>query len=168
MKRLKAFIPWGGIGCCAVLLAVGVLSCFYRFGYEHIDQAVCYTIEVNGGEIRCGVQRVRMFDGSDGARFTGEGGLLFERCPPPRRLTWFRSRHVGFGLGQVVTFNRWYYLPLWFPLLVVGIPSGYMLWRRHRRIPPGHCQKCGYNLTGNVSGVCPECGEKVIAAGPKE
>jgi hypothetical protein len=30
-----------------------------------------------------------------------------------------------------------------------------------RRHPPGHCQACGYNLTGNVSGVCPECGEKV-------
>ena len=31
---------------------------------------------------------------------------------------------------------------------------------RERRpfYPPGHCQKCGYNLTGNVSGVCPECG----------
>lgn len=26
--------------------------------------------------------------------------------------------------------------------------------------PPakGMCQSCGYNLTGNVSGVCPECG----------
>lgn len=22
-----------------------------------------------------------------------------------------------------------------------------------------HCLSCGYNLTGNVSGVCPECGE---------
>jgi hypothetical protein len=30
-----------------------------------------------------------------------------------------------------------------------------------RRIPRGHCQKCGYDLTANVSGVCPECGEKV-------
>jgi hypothetical protein len=28
-------------------------------------------------------------------------------------------------------------------------------WRRRRR---GLCVKCGYNLTGNVSGVCPECG----------
>lgn len=27
--------------------------------------------------------------------------------------------------------------------------------------PPGHCWKCGYDLTGNVSGVCPECGTKV-------
>lgn len=25
---------------------------------------------------------------------------------------------------------------------------------------PGHCRRCGYDLTGNVSGVCPECGTK--------
>ena len=24
--------------------------------------------------------------------------------------------------------------------------------------PPGHCSTCGYNLTGNTSGRCPECG----------
>jgi uncharacterized paraquat-inducible protein A len=24
--------------------------------------------------------------------------------------------------------------------------------------PPGHCSKCGYDLTGNESGRCPECG----------
>jgi hypothetical protein len=24
-----------------------------------------------------------------------------------------------------------------------------------------HCTSCGYNLTGNVSGVCPECGSPV-------
>ncbi len=23
---------------------------------------------------------------------------------------------------------------------------------------PGHCRRCAYDLTGNVSGVCPECG----------
>ena len=22
-------------------------------------------------------------------------------------------------------------------------------------------RKCGYNLTGNISGICPECGEKI-------
>ena len=30
--------------------------------------------------------------------------------------------------------------------------------RRRRRTAPGHCPACGYNLTGNTSGVCPECG----------
>jgi rubrerythrin len=33
-------------------------------------------------------------------------------------------------------------------------------WDRRSKTRFGHCQKCGYNLTGNVSGVCPECGEK--------
>jgi len=23
------------------------------------------------------------------------------------------------------------------------------------------CITCGYNLTGNVSGICPECGQKI-------
>lgn len=28
----------------------------------------------------------------------------------------------------------------------------------YRPFAVGHCQKCGYDLTGNVSGLCPECG----------
>ena len=32
--------------------------------------------------------------------------------------------------------------------------------RRFRRLVPAHCGVCGYDLTGNVSGMCPECGEK--------
>ena len=36
------------------------------------------------------------------------------------------------------------------------------LWRpedlRRRRAAGGLCVYCGYDLTGNVSGVCPECG----------
>ncbi len=31
-------------------------------------------------------------------------------------------------------------------------------WRRRRR---GWCVKCGYDLTGNVTGVCPECGSEI-------
>lgn len=33
--------------------------------------------------------------------------------------------------------------------------------RRFRRRRRGLCMKCGYDLTGNVTGVCPECGTKV-------
>ena len=35
--------------------------------------------------------------------------------------------------------------------------------RRMRRLERGLCQSCGYNLTGNTTGVCPECAGKVIA-----
>ena len=31
-----------------------------------------------------------------------------------------------------------------------------------RRLLHGRCPSCGYNLTGNVSGVCPECGDRDV------
>lgn len=38
---------------------------------------------------------------------------------------------------------------------------------RHRglvqRARRGLCVKCGYDLTGNISGVCPECGTPRVA-----
>ena len=54
---------------------------------------------------------------------------------------------------------------LWGPLIlfllypVLAIIRGPL--RRHRRRKKGLCINCGYNLTGNVSGVCPECGESI-------
>jgi len=30
-----------------------------------------------------------------------------------------------------------------------------------RHYPPGHCRRCGYNLHGNKSGRCPECGKLI-------
>jgi len=33
--------------------------------------------------------------------------------------------------------------------------------RQNRRRAQGLCPRCGYNLTGNVSGACPECGTPV-------
>jgi hypothetical protein len=54
----------------------------------------------------------------------------------------------------------WYFLlPLWIPSLLTSMPTAVLFWRDRRRIPPHCCQSCGYDLTGNVSGVCPECHE---------
>lgn len=49
-------------------------------------------------------------------------------------------------------------LPLWLPLVLSAIPT-VILWRLNRRRGPGCCQKCGYDLRGNISGICPECGQ---------
>ena len=73
---------------------------------------------------------------------------------------------VGFQiLAGEVAFGR---IPLWLAALpVVALAAGgfYVLYARdeaHRlrreRDRKGLCLHCGYDLTGNVSGVCPECG----------
>jgi hypothetical protein len=49
--------------------------------------------------------------------------------------------------------------PLWYMVLLFGIPYMAIIWWPPRRPPPpGHCAACGYDLTGNLSGRCPECG----------
>ncbi|MBU0719269.1 MAG: hypothetical protein KJ749_13555 [Planctomycetes bacterium] len=48
----------------------------------------------------------------------------------------------------------------------VGGVVGYAGWRRQQRRTEAlalQCPKCGYNLTGNVSGVCSECGTEITA-----
>jgi hypothetical protein len=55
-------------------------------------------------------------------------------------------------------------VPLWFIAVLTGVFPGLraLNWLRSpRRARPGFCAKCGYNLTGNTSGVCPECGTPV-------
>lgn len=51
-------------------------------------------------------------------------------------------------------------LPLWLPWIGLSLASGWILWK-NRRKTAGHCHRCGYNLTGDKSGICPECGARI-------
>lgn len=65
-------------------------------------------------------------------------------------------------------FHLWA-IPLWpvlslclaYPLLR-GAVAARAIWVHWRRRPPGVCRSCGYNLTGNRSGTCPECGRPTL------
>ncbi len=53
-------------------------------------------------------------------------------------------------------------VPLYALFLAAAVPV-LLVWRFWPKpIKPGHC-RCGYDLTGNTSGVCPECGVEVQA-----
>ncbi len=53
-------------------------------------------------------------------------------------------------------------LPLYILFLTVAIPT-LLVWRVWPKPDkPGH-GRCSYDLTGNTSGVCPECGVEVQA-----
>lgn len=40
----------------------------------------------------------------------------------------------------------------------------FLRWEDEEGTQPSTCNHCGYNLTGNVSGLCPECGKEVAIA----
>ena len=61
--------------------------------------------------------------------------------------------------------SHWRFVfPAWFalvPLLIISLFTTSRLLRHRRearRTRRGACRHCGYDLTGNVSGICPECG----------
>jgi len=51
-------------------------------------------------------------------------------------------------------------LPHWFLTLIFAtLPAIWLFkWNKRRKLSPNTCPACGYDLTGNESGVCPECG----------
>jgi hypothetical protein len=75
-----------------------------------------------------------------------------------------RSSYAKLGVPKpALVYNL--YMPLWTPFVLC---SGYPLIafirgpvRRRSRRRRGLCVRCGYDLTGNTSGVCPECAERV-------
>ena len=53
------------------------------------------------------------------------------------------------------------YVPLWLPFVTFGLAPAYrmIVARRTRyRVARRRCPACSYDITGNTSGVCPECG----------
>jgi hypothetical protein len=80
---------------------------------------------------------------SPGEWFTHPDGRVLPPTTQPRPAVF---------MGYAVNF------PIYVLFLIVAAPTVF-LWLRHpRHYPPQYCQRCGYDLTGNVSGRCPECG----------
>ena len=136
--RLRRVAKWTGTLICITLVVGGAANLLY---------SVTWTLP-NGSGFGTGSGGVGVSWRALAGRFAP--GLTIANADewlfwPP--LIIFRDRG-----GLIIQ------APIWFPLLMIGIPT-IVCWRLdRRRLPPGYCP-CGYDLTGNVSGVCPECGE---------
>lgn len=94
------------------------------------------------------------------------------RAQKPSRPSPGQSRLSGgwehLGLGYAASADAFGYrrvivVPFWAIAPVVGLAPlcvAFLLrrWRAARRRGQNRCACCGYSLTGNVSGTCPECG----------
>lgn len=83
----------------------------------------------------------------------------------PLGAFWFYARDAAGGTWRYVRLG----LPLWILVIVlltypvVAFVRGPL--RIYRRSKCNQCLQCGYDLTGNTSGVCPECGEQLVPKG---
>jgi hypothetical protein len=109
------------------------------------------------------------YDGSHAhLRLTKGAVLVFvDRQQTLRSILSGTGWNVYRGIPPVVVGTRGYFtwrggniessLPLGVLIVMLVVPT-IVLARPDRRAWIGHCRRCAYDLTGNVSGVCPECG----------
>ena len=94
-----------------------------------------------------------LYSQRQGPRAAGAPDVGFT-LPAFRRGTWPTGqapRMAWVGIG----------LPLWIVILLGAIIFLFGVWRL-RMPPPNACLRCRYDLTGNTSGRCPECGLSVV------
>jgi len=83
-----------------------------------------------------------------------------------RRFPLARQRQLVLGRGRVEVYDNngpLILVPYGAVAIVLGIAPTLWVLERYftQRTPTDSCAACGYNLTGNISGVCPECGTVV-------
>ncbi len=158
-SKIRRALKWAGTIGCALLLGTLALSVSREVRWSSNSNG--FAVLVHYGAV--GFHRWR----STSSLYVPDGWLVSRTGASGWRarlkeIYWLPTvrRYVGIGSRRsIVT------VPIWIPLIATALPTA-LLWWRNRRIPPGHCESCGYDLTGNVSGRCPECGTPVKAPAP--
>ena len=148
----KLILGMSALACVLSLVVFGTSLCcadrYYYSGYSRNARVwrvgiINHRKRVHHGQfIRCGVGLPR-------PTTTRFAGVVYST----HRIGWSRA----------ATVNRFLRIPTWMPPVVFGAFPLISLWgiprrRRKLRRARGQCVTCGYDLTGNLSGVCPECG----------
>jgi hypothetical protein len=148
-SRTGRVVKWVGITGCALFALAWVASLFWSVTY------------IGGGQAFWtgpGVVNIRRRVGW----LAQTSGWFFSRTADSRVDSWLpRTKRIGASRESRLV------VPLWIPFVVVVIPTALLWYFDRRRFPPGHCQDCGYDLRGNVSGRCPECGLPIEHEGEK-
>lgn len=140
-------VKWLVTGLCVAAL----LGFFASFRWVVRAHAAPVAIVMCNGDLCLGEVRdslaLTIADNYPRTFFRAEDALWLPRL---------RAIRLGLTSGP---YRRELHVPIWMIFAALALWGG-VLWWRDRRLP-GRCENCGYDLTGNVSGRCPECGAPV-------
>lgn len=141
---------WAALAMCVLLAAGLVFQVWHTVAWTNSYGTGVRLME---GQVQIGWMRVPQ---SGTARFVWR----LDRARPVDFRTYWQ-------LPLPSVYGDYVHLPVsLLPLLVLLASLTFVLWLRDRlRFAAGYCPKCGYDLTGNVSGRCPECGARMQRAG---
>lgn len=151
-------LKWAGLVVSLLICVVWTASLHRSWWYAWSTESLGLTTgPVGGGGYSVSVGLIVSL--SEGCLSFGRGEYCLTRG---WNSSWTGCSRPPIATPSGQTANEWQpSMPLLVPLASVVIETTCLWWLDHRRIPPGHCRKCGYNLTGNVRGMCPECGERI-------
>ena len=155
----RRWFKWGGLILSVLTLAVWVGSAWWYFA----------RVDANG-YVYCSYGKIVYWKTQKPPRFFAPGisislpgkapapptppawpKWIFEKSPSWVQYAFFCAPRVRLSEDPKTV-----WVPLWCPFIAMGCLTAFLWWRD--RSLPGHCKQCGYNLYGNVSGRCPECG----------
>jgi hypothetical protein len=165
-SRTRRVAKWVGTRLSVLILVAGLIS--LRFTVS------CWSS--SGDSVLLGDGRLalsltsRNEGGLDaaGARPHASWGIALWRSRLPLTGPWLWRPYAGydsFARGETEFFV---WIPLWLPFVICVLPSCLLWWLDRRRTRAGFCVECGYDLTGNVSGRCPECGTPIVILEPPQ
>ena len=150
-KRLKVI----GLLLCLLMLALWVFSVMFATLYEPPN-----------GKWRIGTAYGRIsFVPSAQRDNPGWSCRLFysEWIGSAEHMRWTQVAYLYLGFRLPSKYRKTFHIPAWLFVVATGFPTA-ILWWRDRRPKAGSCKACKYDLTGNLSGTCPECGTAVDAS----
>jgi hypothetical protein len=143
-SRACGFAKWCALGMCLLLLVALLVN---------LPRAA-YVLRPGDRTLKCNGKTVHSFkDMIAPSTSAGRSVKLKVRDRAGNVHIAYLPARASAGMGEPT------FISLALGLVIMAGLTVFLFWRERRRYPPGHCQTCGYNLIGNVSGRCPECGE---------
>ena len=144
-SRLLRVAKWGGVGASLAIGALILVSQFWTISWGRKPGWGWYVFRGTLAWVRPGALY----------NFPEPGWRAYRYYYGQKRQpsSWYPKILVSPTRASI-------FIPLWLPFAIIGLPTARVWWTDLKRPKAGHCP-CGYDLRGNVSGTCPECGVQV-------